>query len=363
MRVPRCRAAHALLLASLPLASCLVAPPAVSIETETEIVRADSTEEARRIVELLETLRPKILLTVPDSRLEFMEVWVQDRPTLYGFPRMASTDAEGLWAESHDRILLGRDADNLERTLAHELVHAALGDGWKTLPGSLEEGLCDHVSATLTPNGAARLRAGRLSSAALACGGLRMQLDISPRPEPDGVVHMPWSARIVLSTDEPERLDAHLEVFSIEAGLSSSTLPSSAKRGYYGLSYLVVDRIVERFGLEALHDLCVAAAEDSFDHIPTSWLLLAAELDREQATWRKAAASAFTEVEVVELLHMFPDFVVDALVGYLMELDTDDPTVVLESLDAELRVIEGTASVRVMDYGFIRAAVLARIGG
>ena len=129
------------------------------------------------------------------------------------------------------------------------------------------------------------------------------------------------------------------------------------------MSYLVVDRIVGRFGLEALHDLCVAAAEDSFDHIPTSWLLLAAELDRDRATWRKAAACAFTEVDVVELLHMFPDFVVDALVGYLMELDTDDPTVVLESLDAELRVIEGTASVRVMDYGFIRAAVLARIGG
>jgi hypothetical protein len=147
-------------LAALLAAGCLASPPREVLAGDGWRVRADSAQEAREVGVLLEGPRPRLLAALPDSSLPpSLEVWMQDRPHLYALPIASTNEAEGLWAEDRSRILIARGADDIERTLAHEMTHAALGPSWRTLPGSLEEGLCDAVAARLCPGGSARLRA------------------------------------------------------------------------------------------------------------------------------------------------------------------------------------------------------------
>ena len=210
-------------VAGVLLLSCTAAPPATVRAFEGGRVRAASQLEAARVEDLVSRLRPELLRLLPDSSFPDIEVWVQERPGLYRFGTEGTADAEGLWSPSHRRIMLSRHADHLERTLAHELTHAALGESWRMLPGSLEEGLADHVSASLCEDGAARLRAGRLSSACLATGGLALDIDILPRPtryDPTAPTRRRWSARIRLKGDT--HAADPLDVFRLAAGLSST---------------------------------------------------------------------------------------------------------------------------------------------
>lgn len=360
MRAP---SSTALGLLALGLGSCLAPPPPTSVDARRGRVRAADPAEARAVGALLDQLVPRVLTELPDSDVGELEVWVQETPKLYRSARPASSDAEGLWAESHRRILLGRRADNLERTLAHELVHACLGRSWRVLPGSLEEGLCDLVSSRVTSAGGARLRAGRLSSAALACGGLELELEIRPDEDLELAGGPPgWFARIVLS-GEPQEDDAHLEVFRIEAGLSSSTLAPGTKRGFYGLSFLVIERIAARWGLDGLNEICRQTSDEGLRQVPRGWLLTAAGLDDERDSWRRAAAEAFGPAELVELLRMYPDFVVDSLVGYLDAYAAQvGPDELLDRVHARLRLVEGDADVDVTRLEFVRRGVLARRG-
>lgn len=333
---------------ALATSACLAPPPNWSAQVERSVVRGDSVEEAKHVAEILSELEPRLLAMLPDAELDELEVWIQDRPSLYKSPQPAVADAEGLWSEAHDRILISRHADSVERTLAHELVHAALGTSWHTLPGSLEEGLCDAISARLVPEGAARLRAGRLSSAALACGGLALDLEVEDIRRGRGS----WTARIGLTTDELPT-EGHMSVFNVQAGLSSSTLASTTKRGYYGLSFLIVERIIERHGLAGLNELCVRADERGHRKVPTAWLLEAAGLDSDPSSWRQAALESLGEGEVAELLEMYPHFIVDALVEFLAK----SGAIGLHGLNASVELVSTQTRVDVGALDFIRDQV------
>ncbi|MEM8713869.1 MAG: hypothetical protein AAGG01_23240, partial [Planctomycetota bacterium] len=277
--------------------SCMATPPSEVLAFDGGRVRAADAVEAERVETLVQSLRPRLLEILPDSSFEDLEVWVQERPTLYRYATDATADAEGLWSPSHRRIMLSRHADHVERTLAHELTHAVLGDSWSMLPGSLEEGLADHVSASLVEDGATRLRAGRLSSACLATGGLEIDVDVS-RAVRGGTAGDPvlgqrrgWSARVKLKGDT-ESTDP-LDVFRLSAGLSSTKLDTGAKRGYYGLAFLVVSRIADSAnGYGTLQALCSDADEQGLEHVPMEAVLMAAGLGSDPEEWRRAAAEA-----------------------------------------------------------------------
>jgi hypothetical protein len=189
-----------------------------------------------------------------------------------------------------------------------------------------------------------------------------MQLDVRRSPaagfEP---IAMGWSASIVLSGEEtPE--DSHLSVFRIAAGLSSTRLERGAKRAYYGLSFLVIDSIVAQRGFAGLQALCTRAAERGLGTVPRAWLLDAAGLTPDPLSWRKAASAAMGSEELVELLRMYPDFAVNAVVGYLADLDLPgDRATWLGDVTAELSLSEGEARVDVMQVDFLRAAIEAKL--
>lgn len=342
--------------------SCMATPPSSVLAFDGGRVRAADAVEAERIETLMARLRPQLLELLPDADFEDLEVWVQERPTLYRFSTEATSDAEGLWSPSHRRIMLSRHADHLERTLAHELTHAVLGDSWQLLPGSLEEGLADHVSAAVCDDGAARLRAGRLSSACLATGGLEIDVDVMRRVQEDGkpsALRRGWSARVKLK-GETETTDP-LDVFRLSAGLSSTRLDVGTKRGFYGLAFLVVKRIVDREGYSALHDLCKDASAEGLSHVAMQDVLDAAGLGREPDEWRRAAAQAMGPEEVIELVRMYPDFLVDALVDYTRSLETSMDGQVLDTLDVQVSLVEGGASISLERLPFVRKAVLEEL--
>lgn len=348
-------------VAGVLLLSCMAAPPSSTRTFEGGRIRAASQVEAARVEDLVARLRPELLEALPDTSFAALEIWVQERPGLYRFNSEGTADAEGLWSPSHRRIMLSRHADHLERTLVHELTHAALGESWRMLPGSLEEGLADHVSASLCEDGAARLRAGRLSSACLATGGLALDIDILPgarqarrgAPSSRG-----WSTRIRLKGDTPEA--DPLDVFRLAAGLSSTRLDIGAKRGFYGLAYLVVSRIAERGGYERLHALCEQAAQRGDDEVAVEDVLLAARLGTDPAQWSRAAAQAMGREEIVELVRMYPDFLVQAIDGYLGTGAAGlDPREALADLEVSVRLAQGGARVSLHDLPFVREAVLA----
>lgn len=352
------------LLALLPvLAACQVTPPEHGTTTPFGPVRAESEVRAERVAAMLEELYPEVQAWLPGSRPESIEVWVQESPALYRLGSSSYSEADGFWAEGPGRIHLRENADSLRRTLAHELVHASLGRPWSALPGTLEEGLCDLASAELCPESAARMRAGRLSSAGFVTGGLRLELELSVPSE----VHVlglgvRFTARLRLEGEDRHRIDP-LGVFEQHAGLSSSTLPSDEKKAYYGLAFLVVERIHEREGVDALYEMCVDARREGHGHIAIPDLLEAADLDADPETWSLAISDALGDEELTELVRMHPAFLVEALVQLLapclpeLGLARRD----FEHLEARLRVADGNASIDLLELPDVRLGLWARL--
>jgi hypothetical protein len=346
------------LLAALGLGSCQVVPPTEGAASRAGFVRADTEERAVEVAGLLDRLAPEVLARVPGSEARELEVWVQESPALYRFALSSYDDADGFWAASPARIHLRERADNLERTLAHELVHASLGRSWSALPGTLEEGLCDALSAELCPGAAARMRAGRLSSAVFATGGLVLDLELAlPAALHPLGVEVAFRARLRLESDPPSELEP-LDVFRVAAGLSSSDVAPEQKKAYYGLSYLVVERILARRGVEGLHDLCTQALRDGHRRVPRQRLLAAAELGTDAESWRRALLEGFGPAELVELVRMHPDFLVDTLRRFLGPcLGGVDPDALLAGLGAELVIAESGTRIALLEVDEVRRAL------
>ena len=350
------RASAALVCALL--GACQATAPRASMVTAQATVRGDSLREASEVVQALDRLQPELEALVPGVALGELEIWIQDQPHVYTFPSDMDYDAEGLYAPALKRILIARGTRDMERVLAHELTHAALQSPWERLPGTLEEGLCDCVSAYLAPAGAARLRAGRLSGAALACGGIHLSLHVTPRGQgPQNDSGEVWETQILLSTP-PVLPGAHETVFAVSAGLSSSKLSTKSKRAFYGLSFLAMERIVKRSGFALAFELCQRAEDSGLETVPVSWVLEAAGLDATESSWRRAAIEAFGEEELMHLICMYPSGLAGALAEHLLARGIDPGQERWwEVLDVRCSLVEGTTSTTLNDIWPMRVAV------
>lgn len=293
-------------------------PPDARYDSPAGTVRAAEEGQAALVGAQLEDLHPRVQALLPDTVQRDFEVWVQDEPRMYLFAGPSYEEADGFWAEGPSRIHLRASAASLERTLAHELVHASLGESWTMLPGTLEEGLCDWVSAQLVPEGACEMRAGRLSAASFATGGLEFDIELST-PSTAGI-ELSVGARVLLTGGVSEELTPE-QVFEVRAGLSTTRLGSGAKKAFYGLSYLVVERIIERRGITGLHGMCLQAQQAGLERIPDAWLLRAAELeDASPLDWRHAIHEALGPDEVRLLVHAYPELLRGTLERFFEDL-------------------------------------------
>jgi hypothetical protein len=344
--LPRLTAA----LAIAGLAACVATAPEVERRGAACIVRAPDPVEATAVLELAQRQAKLIAeLYGPGAQAPResrpLSIWLQDEPAQPGLGLRSHADAEGFYAHSHHRIHLRRDAERLDRTLAHELAHACLPPEWRQLPGSLEEGLCDTLSTLVVPDSAASLRAGRLSAAAFATGGLLVEVMID-LPDEGGPTRATFATRLRLEADEALDIEPST-VFDLDAGLSGGHAEAAERKALYGLAYLVVSRAHARRGIEGLRELCSDKSPGGAER----WLR-AAELSLEQPGLRLAIGEEFGPRETWELLRRQPEFLVELLAAALLPWEDD-----LEAALARTRVRLAFAGgdPRGMELPFVRA--------
>lgn len=263
-------------LLALGLVGCQIAPPAVTAVHPLGVVRADDQSSAERYGELVTALQPDIKALLPDVPARNTEVWVQKKlGTRRGQKVPLNVKGFTLISDDHSRgrIHLRADVDYPDWFLAHELVHATLGDSWKTLPAVLEEGLCDVVAAELRPQVAPRIRALRAIEASLYLGRLKLVISHS------GIGYRAGNGPIEIwfHYDEPRNK------LPLEQALAPHTYAFREHHGdmddaLYGVGFLIVQRLRERVGYAGLHDLCLRASANGQASIPPEEQLLAAGL-------------------------------------------------------------------------------------
>jgi len=270
-----------ILVGALAASACLAPPPPIVVDTPFGEVRARSEGRANEVAELLERLAPEVRALLPGTQDRPVDVWVQEHLAVYLFhKRPESVRGFTLLEDEFDakRIHL-QEGGQSPWYLSHELVHALIGPSWAPLPGILEEGLGDVVAETLNPEYENHIRSHRLLNASAFTGGLALEIEY--REPGDGLTRSEWPVRRVHATlafgaaVAPGTLEKLLCTPRGELHQNWADIPES----FYGISWLIVSRIVERIGLEGLHGLCARAASEGFELVPIDWLARAADLD------------------------------------------------------------------------------------
>ncbi|MHC5210160.1 MAG: hypothetical protein ACYTG2_05520 [Planctomycetota bacterium] len=326
---------------ALVLAGCRGAPSA-AVPTPFGTVRADSEAEAREVADMLLFLRPRLHALLPDTLDRPTEVWLD--AALRGAGMGGEPGVAALTNVSAGRIQLRGDETGiaLDFLLAHELVHALMGSSWDRLPAVMKEGLCDAVAARLVPRSAALARSLRMFAARFAFGDQALDVAVS-EPGFGGR----WGTRIEIASPGIERRSP-LEALALRGRgvrLHSETQDEDV---LYGYGLLLVERTIARMGLDGLHAICLQAASDGLDTVPVPWLLWAAELDGDPATWERALAESIGPAELEELTAHLADALAEALVGNLRYrypdfdgpafLDIASPTLGLRGSDLEVEL-------------------------
>jgi hypothetical protein len=303
------------LLGLLLAGACAATPPPVAVKTSYGVVRAESEDKAFEVAALLQDLAPRVRAVLPGTSDRSVDVWVQ-KVLRDGSHGERAEGVKGFTLLSGEfkakRIHLLEDGE-LSWYLAHELVHAELDSSWHTLPGLLEEGLGDVVAEMLNEEHAERIRAHRLFTSSGFFGGVLFHLAYQKPDAPEG------SSSFVEAPIRVEVLGEAMDADVMELlGLSRHELRKvyrEVPEPFYGLAYLVVSRVVERHGLEGLHDLCAQAEARDLDVVPVEDLLAAAEMDAGDFE-PEFLSSLFGEDETRQLLLMQPDLFAETVVTY-----------------------------------------------
>ena len=250
----RVRPRRRLLAASwlLGLSGCLIPPRSVVITASGE-VRAPDSITATRGAQYVEWTRAELQRRIPGLRDIKTDVWIQKRAYAGAliWMRVGSLHAFTLETPDLPNPRIHVPLETYRTSISHEMVHALLGDDWSTLPAIMEEGLCDAMSVELAED--PQLRLNLLVSATI---GPFLQESGTRSKQPTDVLRL-------LRAKESLDLHKHGNDYAAHA---------------YGLGYVLVDRLLARYGIESLHELCLRAAQQGYDLIPPEWILDAAQV-------------------------------------------------------------------------------------
>jgi hypothetical protein len=273
-------------------------PPDLPVQTEAKYgtVHGSTLERTQDVARILDDLAPRVPGIVPGCTVRKIDLRLVPKMQHESWGGATYTVDDVRWMELPE----GDDDAHLAATMAHEIVHYFLGPEWSTLPGVLEEGLCDDVAHTLVPSAAALERAkyaivlGTMLDGSYGFAGPRL---IGTGPQATfGDELMAYTVRAPIERAALPSLEDAMRY-------NSSDLEPIQKQGVRGvldaLGYLVVTRI----GIDSLYSLCQRAREQKLAKVPPDWLFLAAGLhDADHAQWRAAIDGLFGPAERIALL-------------------------------------------------------------
>ncbi len=306
---------------ALLVSGCALAPP-VERTAEHGVVRAADAAHAERLGALLDDLAPRIDALLPGIRGRPTEVWLADfeqDADLAGRPAVLGVAAPDM---GRVRIRADLSEDRLAYVLVHELVHAQIDDSWAPLPAVMKEGLCDAVAFRLVPEEVDYIRARRMFDASFAFDD-HLGLEVLYF-EPSLGRRRAFTIPITASSIERRSPTEALALSGRGMHLHDDFRDGDA---LYGYGLLLVERIVARHDFAGLHQLCTTASERGLPLVPEAWLLAAADLDGDDASWAAALRDAIdhpalaaqcdyaegqlTAYIVGQLRFRFPDFEAD----------------------------------------------------
>lgn len=267
-----------LLLIVFACESCL-SPAPVHLRVHEDHVYAETTEVAEEVAERLQLGRSRLLADLPDMNPGGVEVWAL--PT---FPTIVMESGEA--PHVFENAFTVRAPGELSRiyvkpgsfrdVLQHELVHALLGESWMPLPLSMEEGLCSQMN-----NDYARteLTLLHLSCAARGGGGTHYAVSVNLRELTGEITESSLWWAFGGGTDASDSQLSLEEILSVSTSSELYEMTPGEIGHLYGVGYVLVGRIAELHGLEALHALCVRATANGHEWIPIEWILDSAQVD------------------------------------------------------------------------------------
>ena len=275
-RLQRARAASTALLALAGLVGCASGPPVAHV-TPHGVIRSVDRDAAVALAPEFLDFRAEIIELLPDTRRGPVDIWLEEQPTLHEHGQ------EDGWADAYTltwgggrtpRVHLpadpGTDAER-RNLVAHELVHALLGPSWQTLPTALEEGLATWVATQIEPRSYQRVT--KLLAAA-PDRMARIELDAVLAGAPVALPDRALTLAIASASDASVE-----EILAFPLGRELYPPGRAAKLRLYGVGLALIDTIVRRGGIEALHGLCLRAEAEGLDRVPTEWIMTAAGAD------------------------------------------------------------------------------------
>jgi hypothetical protein len=292
----------------LALDSACVHAPTSRVPTEYGDVRAGTDAQAHQLAAMVHDLRPRIQALLPDASDRSIDVWLDAALARRAGPGEAGIAA--LTDLSAGRIRISGEAEGIDVDflLAHELVHALMGESWEPLPAIMKEGLCDAIACQLVPDAGPLARALRMFGARFAFGPQELLLSCT-EPSFGGR----WSARILISGPEIGRRGP-LEVISLGGHGVRLHEELQDEDVLYGYGLLLVERTIQRIGISGLHELCRRAERLGAEVVPEEWVLWAADLDAQPETWERALVEAIGPREFTELTRHLDVGLADAIV-------------------------------------------------
>ncbi len=350
-----------LVLWSAAIGAGCSAPPKHRVGLAFGNVRGFEPHGLEDLAERFAEEREFVLGLLPGAEDRFVELWQLDhdsseefdRENVGGVTRQPLRGGFGLvrllpgWMR-HTRVLLG--ARTSDTTLTHELVHAYLGDEWRTLPPALEEGLADWIAMQQYTE--SKRRAEHLTVLLGSGPPIRLQR------------LQPWQfdiGRLEHEVPQPDDPLSPAAVLALEDASPWNRAELIDTVWVYAMGHYLAERIVERVGLAGLHELALEATREGRRQIPSERILSAAGLeedglDRADLARRQTEAMLRSALQEPPLLSMLQKLFVGSSrrgesiercflrIGAALRVGSSEPVLITElpGFDRAVRALEAS---------------------
>jgi len=244
-----------------------------------DLVRASDPEVAADVAELLAQGRALLSQRVPGLEETSVEVRVYDPTQAASHPAPRILHSAYTLKRPGRRPSIHVPDHGYRDALLHELTHALLGEGWRTLQLAPEEGLCSLLNDEVAD---AELTVVHLRCAARAGNSTKYHVSVQVQGSEGEPTKYSTFWGNSGGSDATDSTLTVAEILALSGSGELKTMTPAEVGHVYGVGLLVVQRIVASRGIEGLYELCLRTAAEGLAQIPVQVLLRAAGIESDQ---------------------------------------------------------------------------------